>query len=104
MEISKKDWKLFNEKLPGWQEAYMGRLCGEYAQILTGEGDAADRFWALEKRIREDRRKPGVVIEKSKESMIWDIAALIRDGAVSTEDLSDFSDNLRDAVSSILGR
>ena len=26
MDISKADWKLFREKLPGWQEAYMEKL------------------------------------------------------------------------------
>ena len=26
MEISKRDWKLFREKLPAWQENYMDRL------------------------------------------------------------------------------
>ena len=26
MDISKKDWKLFREKLPDWQENYMDKL------------------------------------------------------------------------------
>ena len=30
MEISKKDWKLFREKLAGWQENYMDKLTKEY--------------------------------------------------------------------------
>ncbi len=26
MELSKNDWKLFRERLPGWQERYMDKL------------------------------------------------------------------------------
>lgn len=25
-DLKKSDWKLFREKLPGWQETYMARL------------------------------------------------------------------------------
>ena len=31
MDISKKDWKLFRERLSGWQENYMEGLVKEYA-------------------------------------------------------------------------
>ena len=33
MEISKKDWKLFREKLAGWQENYMDKLTKGIRQI-----------------------------------------------------------------------
>lgn len=26
MEVTKKDWKLYREKIPKWQEAYMEKL------------------------------------------------------------------------------
>ena len=29
-EVNEKDWKLFRQKLPGWQEVYMDRLNCEY--------------------------------------------------------------------------
>ena len=40
----------------------MERLVGEYMEILGGEGCSSERFWALEKRMREDKRHPGVVV------------------------------------------
>jgi len=40
MDISKSDWKLFREKLPGWQEAYMERLNNEYVALLTSNEKA----------------------------------------------------------------
>lgn len=55
MKVTKQDWKLFRQKLPAWQEAYMDRLNREYIEILAGEGNPSDKFWALEKRIRQDK-------------------------------------------------
>jgi len=31
---SEKDWKLFRQKLPQWQESHMEKLCKEYLEIL----------------------------------------------------------------------
>ena len=57
MELSKNDWKLFRERLPGWQERYMDKLTREYAEFLTDDRcQPSERFWTLNKRIREDRR------------------------------------------------
>ncbi len=100
MKVTKSDWKLFCIKLPDWQEAYMDRLNQEYIRILNGEGNPSDRFWALEKRIKEDKKKPGVQCRCEKESMLYVIRSLMYDGAITFEDLSDFSDSVRDAVSS----
>ena len=61
VEISKRDWKLFREKLPGWQESYMERLCTEYVELLTSNQKGSTRFWALEERIKKDRKAPGVI-------------------------------------------
>ena len=68
MELSKNDWKLFRERLPGWQERYMDKLTHEYAEFLTDDSrQPSERFWTLNKRIREDRRKPGVQLELRKQ-------------------------------------
>ena len=57
MDISKKDWKLFREKLSGWQENYIEGLVKEYANFLNDDiKPASERFWELEKRIKEDKR------------------------------------------------
>lgn len=37
MDISKKDWKLFRERLSGWQENYMEGLVKEYANFLNDD-------------------------------------------------------------------
>ena len=59
-KFSEKDWKLFRSKIAVWQEAYMEKLNKEYIELLSGEGNASDKFWALEKRIRGDKKDCGV--------------------------------------------
>lgn len=36
-EFSKKDWTLFRNKVPEWQENYMEKLNKEYIDILNGD-------------------------------------------------------------------
>ena len=103
MEVSKADWKLFRAKLPDWQEAYMDRLNREYIAILSGEGNPSDRFWALEKRIKEDKKCSGVQCELDKKTMVYVILELIHDGAITFVDLDDFSDQLKEVVQAHLG-
>ena len=103
MDISKKDWKLFRERLSGWQENYMEGLVKEYANFLNDDKKpASERFWELEKRIKEDKRHPGVIMEMSKSEAIWDIVRLIRLKVITYDDLSDFSDELQNEVKRIL--
>jgi hypothetical protein len=51
VEISKADWKLFRERVSGWQEHYMEQLNKEYIELLSSPGKASEHFWKLEKRI-----------------------------------------------------
>lgn len=102
--FTRADWVLFRKKLPGWQEAYMDKLNQEYIVLLTGEGSPSDKFWELYKRIREDKRGPGVLLRISRTDFICNLIALINDGVISMKDLEDFSDNLRDTISAFLDR
>ena len=103
MDISKKDWKLFRERLSGWLENYMESLVKEYANFLNDdEKPASEKFWELEKRIKEDKRHPGVIMEVSKAEVLWDIVRLIRLKVIAYDDLSDFSDELQLEVKRIL--
>ena len=54
MEISKSDWKLFRACIAEWQENYMERLVKGYIDMLNGNGNASDKFWELEERIKKD--------------------------------------------------
>ena len=98
MDISKADWKLFMEKLPGWQEAYMEKLVKEYASFLQGDMQASEKFWELEKRIKNDKHSVGVVAEMRRSVMFPNLIDLLRDGAITLNDLDGFSDELRESL------
>lgn len=98
MEPSKKDWKLFREKLPLWQESYMEKLVQEYIALLRKKETASDKFWKLEDRIKKDRKHPGVIMEMRKSDMTYDIVMLIRYGVIQLDDLEGFSEELIEQV------
>ena len=103
MDISKKDCKLFREKLSGWQENYMENLVEKYVNFLNDDKKpASEKFWELEKRIKEDKRHPGVIMKLSKSEIIWNIIRLIRLKVITYDDLLDFSDELQMEVKRIL--
>ena len=103
MECSKEDWNLFRSKVPGWQEAYIERLNKEYIQILSSEGKASDKFWALEKRIYQDKRSPGVMVQLRKSDMPMQLLSMLRDGVIEWDDLNGFSPELQEVLSYLLG-
>ena len=80
-----------------------GNICNRYL-TPANTGNASDHFWTLEKRIRQDKKNPGVLIELRKSTAIWDIAYLVGDGVITMDELEGFSEDLIDAVKLILGR
>ena len=96
--VKESDWKKFRAKLPGWQEDYMARLCKEYIEILSQDKSSADRFWELEKRIRQDKRDLGVICEMRRSKMLLNIQGLLAEEAITLDDLDDFSDELKEWV------
>lgn len=95
---TKKDWALFREKIADWQEAYMDKLNKEYIDLLTGDGRPSEKFWALEERIRNDKKDTGVQLRMSRSNCIYNIAALLNEGAITMEELEGFSDELKEKV------
>lgn len=96
--FKEKDWKLFRKKIVDWQESYMEKLCKEYVRILSGDGDASDKFWTIEKRIKRDIKRSGVQCEMSRSEMIYIVMDLINDKAITQDDLEDFSDEFKETI------
>ena len=98
-QVKEKDWKLFRKKLPEWQEAYMERLIKDYAELLDGDEAASEKFWALDKRIRADRKCLGVCVDEVSRSKLQNIlTGLIIENVITEDDLQDFSEELREST------
>lgn len=103
MQPNERDWKLFREKLPDWQEVFMERMIEEYRRVLCCDAPASERFWTLERRIRNDKRYTGVMArDVCRSNMYLLLLNLLREGAITENDLQDFSEELRDAMKMML--
>ena len=101
-KVNESDWRLFRSRLPIWQEAYMERLNREYIALLSGIGSASEKFWTLEKRVREDKKSGGVVMRMSRDNMELNLLRLLSDGVISMADLDGFSEDLREKLAFVL--
>ena len=88
-KIKEADWRLFRSRLPIWQEAYMERLNREYIALL-------------ERRMREDKRRGGVVMRMSRSNMELNLLSLLSDGVISIAELDGFSEELREKLAFVL--
>lgn len=92
------DWTLFRRKVPEWQEAYMDKLTREYIQLLSSDSAPSERFWALEKRIKEDKHRAGVCIDMRRSLLFHNLMMLISEGVIGLSDLDGFSDEIKDRM------
>ena len=76
----------------------MDKLNKEYIDLLNGDGRPSEKFWALEERIRNDKKDTGVQLRMSRSSCIYNIVSLLNEGAITMEDLEEFSDELKERV------
>ncbi len=102
--FSERDWKLFRRKIVDWQEAYMDKLNKEYIGILSGEGRPSDKFWELEKRIRRDKKACSVQCEMKRSNQFYILMSLLDEGAITLDDLNDFSDDLKETIGHFVKR
>ena len=99
--VKEQDWKLFQKKLPLWQEAYMNKLNQEYVRLLSGEGLASDKFWELEKRIRTDKRSVGVAADMRRSQMYSNLLSLLVNEIIREDDLDGFSEELSETIKNV---
>ena len=97
-QVKERDWKLFRQKLPAWQEAYMDKLNQEYIRILSGEGIASEKFWELEKRIRMDKKSVGVVADMRRSLIHFNLLSLLVNEIIREDDLDGFSEELSETI------
>ena len=76
----------------------MEMLCKEFIELLSSVKLPSERFWELEKRSRDDKRDTGVVVTNSRSKVIDNILDLLHEGAITLDDLSDFSEELQEKI------
>ena len=105
INYEKKDWKLFLEKLPHWQERYMNRLNKEYIKLLLEDEKPSTLFWELDERIKEDKKSYGVIIRGvSKSEVDYYICSMLNDEVITMDDLVDFSEEFKNRISFLINR
>lgn len=104
-KLSDGDWKKYKERIEDWQEEYVEILLKEYVAFLQTKEPASIKFRELEKRIKTDKRKPGLTFtNRNKESAVYDIVEYVRKGIVTQKELDYFSNDLRETVYIILNQ
>lgn len=104
MDCSKSDWKLFRNRIGDWQESYIGKLNRQYIDLLNGDGLASEKFWELNRRIREDRKSLGVQMKLRKPDLPYTLVNLLYEKVITEDDLEQFSSELQDAVKQLQKR
>ena len=97
-QVKEQDWKLFRRRLPLWQEAHMDKLNQEYIRLLSGEGNASDKFWELEEWIRQDKKSVGVVADMRRSQLYSYLISLLLHEIIREEDLDGFSEELKETL------
>lgn len=82
----------------------MKHLCREYEAILSSNAQGTDRFWKLWERIDEDRKSAGVIARKSRSSVVMNLVNQIGEGAITLDDLAEFSEEVQERVRFLVER
>lgn len=71
---------------------------------MSSDEAASTKFWEMDKRIKQDKKTPGVCMEINKREILFDIVRLLKDGVITFDDLVDFSDELKENVKALQQR
>lgn len=102
-DFPESDWQIFRGNIAAWQERYMDKLNKEYIELLNSDCAPSEKFWTLYERMQKDKNKAGVQVRRSRSKLLENMVALVREGAVSKAELSEFSDGLQSAVKILVG-
>ena len=80
------------------------KLNHQYIDLLNGDGLASDKFWELNRRIREDRKSLDVQMELRKPDLPYTLVNLLHEKIITEDDLNQFSNVLQDSVKQLQER
>lgn len=96
--MSEKDWKLFSKKYYEWKERYAAGRIEKYKKLLDSDESATDKFFELQKQIHKDSHSTvfRLPMRFSRSNMHINILALLNNGIITIDDLSEFSDEVKE--------
>ncbi len=100
--VNEDDWKLFRTRFSGWVESYIQtKVIDRYIAFLSSPGNAVDKFYSLEKKVKKDSYQDCLNMRMSRSAMKNNILSLLIDGVITPSDLDGFSDELREVMTTL---
>lgn len=100
--VNENDWKLFRTRFSGWVESYIQtKVIDRYIAFLSSPGNAVDKFYSLEKKVKKDSYQDCLNMRMSRSAMKNNILSLLIDGVITPSDLDGFSDELREVMTTL---
>ena len=98
------DWKLFSQKYYEWKNRCLKQFITEYKAILDSDDTPIDKFVELKERINKDNRASVFHLSGrfSRNDMNLNIKALPHTGVLSLDDLSEFSDEVKEMAEFVI--
>ena len=96
--FTEEDWRLFQKKLPEWQDAYMNKLNREYIELLKRKGNPSEKFWTLYDRLQKDSKKCTLSFRMSRSTMVYNILTLLNNKVINETNLQGFSEEFKKTI------
>jgi hypothetical protein len=98
--MSESDWKLFRRIVPELRERYLEKTNEELKKLLlTPDQTPTQRFWNTHERIRKEAKILQQCLDgHSRSRMTSFIYTMLDHGLMDLDDLSGFSDELRESA------
>lgn len=81
-----------------------GKIKSGIHRIAKWRSYDSEKFWTLEKRIRQDKKACGVQCDMSRSNQFNIMVSLLFEGAITFDDLEEFSDDLKNGIKSLVER
>lgn len=95
------DWKTFQKYVPVWRERYLSRKNKDIIAILTDdERTYTSQFWDAKEKIETEAKILTSCLDgHSRSKMHWFLTLMFEFGFIEVDDLTEFSDKLRESIS-----
>ncbi len=98
------DWKTFRNRVPEWRERYLRGVNQRLVGMLTDPNRSpTERFWDTKQKMKEEAQVLTKCLDgHSRSNMDWFLMLMLRHGLVTEDDLTEFSEELKERVVSMV--